>query len=137
MNRSFNLLFLAKRSKMNKNGLIPIFLRITIDGERLEISTKRHVNLHSWNADRQKVNGSTEDVKSVNAHLKTMEHQIYEVYREMIDKNYPLTVMQLKKNLLGDVYSSNAKMLVPIFEEHNDRIKSLVGKEYAAGTHDG
>jgi len=36
MNKSFGLLFYLKRSKMNTRGLAPIYLRITIDGARID-----------------------------------------------------------------------------------------------------
>jgi site-specific recombinase XerD len=54
----------------------------------------------------------------------------------MIDRKLPLTALNLKNILLHKDAASPDKMLVPIFEEHNHRVKSLVGKEYAKGTRD-
>jgi hypothetical protein len=39
----------------------------------------------------QKLNGTGEYVRSVNEYLKTLEHQVYEVHRQMIEKKLPLT----------------------------------------------
>ena len=74
MNKSFGLLFYVKRSKMNDDGFAPIYLRITIDGARTEISSKRYVKPDQWNTNRGKVTGTSEEVRSVNAYLKTIEH---------------------------------------------------------------
>lgn len=136
MNKTFGLLFYVKRSKMIADGTVPVYLRVTIDGERIEISSKRYVNPDKWNANAQKLNGSSEDVRTMNAYLKTLEHQVYETHRKMMEDKLPLTAGNLKNVLLKKDTVSNDRMLVPIFEEHNRRIEALVGKEYAKGTLD-
>ena|SRR3569833_1354298 len=54
----------------------------------------------------------------------------------MIDNKLPLTATNLKKALVKNDSVSANKMLVQIFEEHNEQVKALVGKEYAQGTLD-
>jgi site-specific recombinase XerD len=136
MNKTFGLLFYVKRSKMTTDGTAPVYLRITIDGERVEISSKRYVNPDKWNTNGQKLNGTTEDVRTLNTYLKTIEHQVFEIYRNMIEKKLPLTAVNLKNILFKKDTVENHKMLVPIFEEHNRQVAALVGKEYARGTLD-
>ncbi len=69
MNKTFGLLFYVKRSKMISNGTVPVYLRVTVDGERIEISSKRYVNPDKWNANAQKLNGSSEEVRTMNCYL--------------------------------------------------------------------
>jgi Arm domain-containing DNA-binding protein len=99
MNKSFGLLFYVKRSKMTPDGTVPVYLRITIDGERIEVSSKRYVNPDKWNTKGQKLNGNTEDVRTVKTYLKTLEHEVYEVHRAMIEKKVPLTAVNLKMEI--------------------------------------
>ncbi len=40
--------FYVKEAKKDKNGEAPIYLRITINGERAEISTDRTINPEYW-----------------------------------------------------------------------------------------
>jgi site-specific recombinase XerD len=136
MNKSFALLFYVKRSKMNTQGLAPVHLRITIDSARVEISSKRYVNPAQWNTNRGKLNGTGEEVKTINCYLKTLEHEVYEVHRTMIEKKLKLTAANLKSLLLGKNDVPTDRMLIPIFEEHNRQIQALIGKEYSKGTHD-
>jgi site-specific recombinase XerD len=136
MNKSFSLLFYLKRSKITAEGTVPVYLRITIDSERIEISSKRHVNPAKWNASGQKLNGSSEEVKKLNNHLKTLEHQAYEAHRVITERKLPLTPLTLKNLLIGEEEISTVNMLIPIFEQHNRRVEALVGKEYAKGTLD-
>lgn len=121
---------------MAPNGTAPVYLRITIDGQRIEVSSKRSVDPDKWNTAGQKLNGNTEDVKAINAYLKTLEHEVYEVHRGMIEKKLPLTAINLKNLLFNKGTVSGKKMFVPVFEEHNSQIKALVGREYAKGTLD-
>jgi site-specific recombinase XerD len=135
MNNFFNLLFYVKRTKTNADGLAPVYLRITIDGARIEISSKRYVNPNKWNTNGQKLNGNNEDAKSINAYLKTLEHQVYDAHREMMEKKLTITASNLKDRLIGGKASPGI-MLIPIFEEHNRQVAALIGKEYAKGTLD-
>jgi site-specific recombinase XerD len=53
---------------------------------------------------------------------------------ELIHKNIPITAETIKNKILG--VEERKRMLVPIFQDHNNKIKELVGKEYASGTLD-
>ncbi len=100
MNKSFGLLFYVKRSKMTADGTAPVYLRITIDGERIEISSKRCIKPDKLDTKRQKSTGNSEEVQTVNAYLKTLEHEVYEAHRSMIVKKLPLTAVNPQKHLI-------------------------------------
>ena len=78
--------------------------------------------------------GTHEDARIFNHYLKTLEQQVYEAHRQLIESKLPITVQSLKDRLFGEEKPVETKFLVPIFKEHNRRIAALVGKEYAAGT---
>jgi hypothetical protein len=42
MKNRISKLFYTKSAKASKNGLLPIYLRITVDGVRIEISTSKY-----------------------------------------------------------------------------------------------
>ena len=72
MNKSFVLLFSVKKQKTS-NGTAPIYLRITIDSTRAEVAIQRHVLPDKWNHATQKVIGNSEEARSLNTYLKTLE----------------------------------------------------------------
>lgn len=78
MNKTFGLTFCLKRSKMTPDGTVPVYLRITIDGLRVEISSKRYVNPDHWNQTAQKLIGNHADIRKTNQFLKTLEQHVYE-----------------------------------------------------------
>jgi site-specific recombinase XerD len=134
MTKSFALLFQLKQTKKNFNGNVPVYLRITIDGQRVEIATKRTVSPDKWNAVAQKVTGNNDDARSVNNHLKTLERNAYDAYQEMIEKKIPISARAIKDRINGIVQKDVCRMLIQIFKEHNRQLEALVGNEYSPST---
>ncbi|MBA0885044.1 site-specific integrase [Flavobacterium undicola] len=132
MNKTFNLLFFIKKSKIKANGTAPIYLRITIDGKPKEIASKRYIQPEKWDNKLQKVSGSSDEVKSLNFYLKTLEQQVYDAHHSIMKDKTTATASGLKSKLQGT--EQRARMLVPIFQEHNDKVETLVGQEFAPGT---
>lgn len=132
MKTKVSILFYAKRAKANSNGLIPIYTRITINGKRIELSTNRFVEISKWSTEAGKMKGTSEEARSINNHLNLLKNQIRDAQIELLHQKRPLTTETLKNKILG--IDERVRMLVPIFQDHNNKIKELVGKEYASGT---
>ena len=132
MKTKVSILFYAKKAKAAVNGLIPIYTRITINGKRIELSTNRFVEISKWSTEAGKMKGTSEVARSINNHLDLLKSQIRDAEMELIHKKIALTTETIKSKLLG--FDERARMLVPIFQDHNNKIKELVGKEYAPGT---
>lgn len=76
MKTSFSVLFFLKRPKNYKKGdAYFIFLRITVDGIRSEMSASRCCEPEKWNAKAGKVIGTKEDVKTLNAYLESIKQR--------------------------------------------------------------
>lgn len=132
MKTKVSILFYAKKAKTAANGLVPIYTRITINGKRIELSTNRFVEISKWSTEAGKMKGTSEEARSINNHLDLLKSQIRDAEMELIHKKIPVTTETIKSKLLG--LDERARMLVPIFQDHNNKIKELVGKEYASGT---
>jgi site-specific recombinase XerD len=132
MKTKVSILFYAKKAKTAANGLVPIYTRITINGKRIELSTNRFVEISKWSTEAGKIKGTSEEARSINNHLDLLKSQIRDAEMELIHKKITVTTETIKSKLLG--VDERARMLVPIFQDHNNKIKELVGKEYAPGT---
>lgn len=132
MKTKVSILFYTKRAKAAANGLVPIYTRITINGKRFEQSTNRFVEISKWSTEGNKMKGTSEEARLINNHLDLLKNQIRDAEMELIHKKIPVTIETIKSKLLG--VDERARMLVPIFQDHNNKIKELVGKEYAPGT---
>lgn len=132
MKTTFSLLFYLKKPKNYRNGPMPVYLRITVNGRRSETTAGRECEPAQWNSTAGRLKGTKEDVKSFNAYLDNLQSQIYEAHRVLTEAGNIITAESLKNKFLGK--SEKSRMLINIFKEHNRKVAALVGKEYAAGT---
>lgn len=132
MNKTFNLLFFIKKNKIRTNGTAPIYLRITIDGKAAEIAAKRYIDPKKWDNKAHKAVGNSQEAKILNAYFKTLEQQVYDFHYLMLKEEDFVTAESLKSKLLGTDVTT--RMLIPIFQEHNDKVEALVGQDFAPGT---
>ena len=134
MNATISILFYLKRAKANTQGLAPIFQRITINGRRLDNSTGKFVDPSKWHPEMSKMRGNSEEARLINGHLDNLRTKILIAEKELNKKDIPVNLETLKNMLLGT--KERQRLLVPIFEEHNNKIKELLGIEYAPGTYE-
>ena len=108
-------------------------MRITIDEERAELSTKRVCDPKRWNSKAGRMNGTKEDAKTINAYLDTLQSKVYKVHRRLIELDEEVTAEVVKNELAGT--SKREHFTMKLFQQHNDQMKLLVAKEdYAEGT---
>lgn len=132
MNTSVSILFYIKRAKVNNLGVCPIYTRVTVNAKRFEFSTNKYINPEKWSSEGSKVKGSTEEARTINSHLDYLKNQVLEAEKKLFKKDIRITSENLKNELFG--LTETKRMLVPIFQDHNNKIKELVGKEFAPGT---
>ncbi len=132
MKKSFNQIFFIRKSKSSSSNQATIYLRITVDGVRTEISTQRNCEADKWNSTTSRVNGKTEDVKSVNSYLEALQFRIYEIHKDLTANAQEITGESIKIQFLG--ITEKPRMLVEIYEHHNQQFAELVGKEFSEGT---
>jgi len=132
MNKTFNLLFFIKKNKIRTNGTAPIYLRITIDGKAADITAKRYIVPKKWDHKAHKAVGNSLEAKTLNNYLKTLEQQVYDSHYLMLKEEDFVTAESLKSKLLGTDITT--RTLIPIFQDHNDKVEALVGQDFAPGT---
>lgn len=132
MNTKLSILFYVKRAKANSAGQIPIYLRLTVDGARLEFSVKRYVSPEKWSTAQNRMRGNSEESRTINTFLDIMKSRVYEIQKNLIHEGKEVKAESIKNILLG--IDERKRMLMPIFKDHNNRMEALVGKEYAKGT---
>src|SRR5580700_3415446 len=112
---SFSLLPFVRAVKGSNGKLLAINLRITVDGDRTEISTKCVVEPSKWNPAKGRVNGNTEDVRILNEAIISFEHRAREVYNRFIESGKLVTADLIKDEVLGLTHKSQA--LVDQFDQ--------------------
>ncbi|MDX5435789.1 MAG: site-specific integrase [Pontibacter sp.] len=132
MSITFKFLFYLKKPKGYQSGPVPIYLRVTVAGKRAELVTGRGCEPSKWNSASGRATGTKETIKSLNAYLDSLQAKVYEAHRQLVEAGKPLTAESIKHMFMGK--EEKGRMLLEIFQEHNNRIAALVGEEFAAGT---
>ena len=134
MEKSFGLYFHLKKNKNDNNPEWPIYLQWTVNGKFCELSMKRKCAPSNWNVAAGRVEGKTEAAKSINNYLDVLQRKAYDYRKQLFDEDKPLNAENIKLLLQGREIHRPKHMLMEIFKQHNDQIRALVGREYAAGT---
>ncbi len=130
MNVTISVLFFARKSKANNRGESPIYMRITINGERYDLGTKRFVGMDNWLAEAGRVKGSSEAAKSINSFLDSLRAKAFDHQKQILLEGKQLTMEEFKTRWQG-VSVERPRMLMEIFEQHNEQMKALVNHEFS------
>ena len=134
MNNAMHLSFQVKTSKKNEFGKAPIYARITINEVRTEFSLKRFIEPDKWVNKGGYAKGSTEEIKNLNAHVTAVRNKLFQHYNNLVETDKHITAETVKNAYFG--ITEKSKTILEVFEYHNGQMKTLIGKEYASGTHD-
>jgi len=132
MEHRISILFYIRKSKMTKDKLTPIYLRITVNGQRLEQSILRYVEVARWGVTAGRVKGSGAEARQLNAYLDTVTSKVYKLEREMVQDGIVITFESFREKWLGT--TEQPRMLMEVFQQHNDQLAALVGKEFSPAT---
>jgi len=130
--KTFAILFYVKRTKLLKNGEAPIFMRITVDAIRAEMSIQRSINLSEWIDKKGCAKSTNANNRRLNHYLEHIRHRLYEIQKELKDENKTVTAELLKNRYMG-INEANVSF-VELYTEHNRKLKELIGKGFTAAT---
>ena len=132
MKAKITLHIYAKTTKANAAGQLPIYIRLTVDGQRFEFSSKKFIEKSKWSPELSKMKGNSEEARTINNYLDLMKSKVFDIQMELIHKNDELSLENFKSRILGT--HQRERMLIPIYQNHNDKIEELIGNGYAYGT---
>jgi alpha-ketoglutarate-dependent taurine dioxygenase len=135
LEKSFGLFFFLKKPKNeNADGTRYVYLKITVDGVPKEISTKRLWDRSRWCARSGSALENKEDAKSLNSFLESYMALAYKAKQKLLEGDHPVIAEAVKAIPTGGWNYS--KMILQIFQVHNDQMKELIGKDFAEGTYE-
>ncbi|WP_346856860.1 site-specific integrase [uncultured Draconibacterium sp.] len=127
MKSTFRILFYVRRNYVNKKGETGIMVRITLDGEIAQFSSKLKVNPDNWDTKNGKVTGNTMGARNLNDTLENIRASIIRHYRELEWQDTHVTAEKIRNAFLG--VTVKAQMLLVIFKNHNDDLSKRIGKD--------
>ena len=130
---TFNISFYVQKTRVSKNGEVPVMLRVTVNEQRAETSVNLKVNPKFWNAVAGKSIGDTRKDYELNARIDTIRMRVMQLHREMeLDREHITAQKVIDKYLGRD--DKPVIMLLDIFREHNEKCRKLSGNGMSTGT---
>ncbi len=130
---TFGLLFYIRRDKTNKKGKAPVFMRLTINGERADASIKRFIEPHAWNSAKGKANEKSRGGKDLNLYLDAISANILRIQRDLELDKKEVSAQIILNRYLGKE-QSDRHTLMEVFRAHNEKCRALSGISLAPGT---
>ncbi|MDD3686050.1 MAG: site-specific integrase [Bacteroidales bacterium] len=132
---TLSLLFFVKRTKLLKNGEAPIYMRITVKGERLDLALNRSVNLKIWSTEKGACLGITKEAKLINQYIESNRVQIYQIVNNLKSDNKHIDITAIKNAYFGiEAEEDRGKKVLELFQEHNDKVRALINIDYSPET---
>jgi len=97
---TFGIQFILRANKA-KVEFSPIYVRITVDARRVEISLKRWIHPDNWDPIKAKAKGNNEETKSLNHFLDEVRTRLVENYQELQIQKELITADAIKDMFLG------------------------------------
>lgn len=132
--RTFSIMFMIRRARTLKNQEVPIYMRITVDGERAEISIKRSVNPAHWNETKGCAKSGTPYAKELNFFLEQIRHKVYEHQQDLINREKIVTASALREAFLN-ADKTIKKMILQVYADHNADLKARIDKGVSKATY--
>ena len=125
MRSTFKILFYVRKNYINKSGKVGIMVRITLNGEISQFSSKLDIDPKSWNTQSGRVIGKSSKSNQLNATLDEIRASIIHHYREIEREESHVTAEKIRNTFLG--VTVKKQMLLQIFRQHNDEMSKFVG----------
>lgn len=98
---TFSILFwvYGKRAVNNKAN---IYIRVTLNGKRVNISLKKKINISTWDEKLQRASGTDKDSRVLNLYLNEVQSKVYRIYEDFKRDEVPFTSQMVKAKFLGE-----------------------------------
>ncbi|QES88265.1 site-specific integrase [Rhizosphaericola mali] len=117
-------IFFFPRKNRTKNGKWPLYIRITVDGERQEFSLKEWILPTSWDETRGAAKGNKPESKEMNTYLEQVRAKVMNAYRELNVENKLITAELLRRKFLG--LDETTGTLLELIDYHNENMQNVL-----------
>jgi site-specific recombinase XerD len=123
--KTFSILFWVYASRV-KNNQTNLYVRISLDSSRVNISLKSKVPFDLWDSSTQRVDGNSKQAREANNLISETRTKIFQNYQDLRFQNKKVTADLLKSNFLGE--GPRDKTLLDILEYHKQKIEKTLTK---------
>ena len=129
---TFKVLFYVNGSK-ERNGIVPIMGRVTINGSVAQFSCKQIIPKTLWDAKGNRAKGKSIEARDINHALDNIKAQIIKHYQRISDREAYVTAEMVRNAYQG--IGSEYETLLGAFDKDNATFQKRVGTDRVKGTY--
>ncbi len=108
-------------------------IRVTVNGESVQFSSKLDIELEVWDATNQKMIGTTKVACEFNTLLDEIRTNLRNLYREIEKYEAYVTAEKVRNAFWG--LPIRQQTLLGMFRKHNEDVQKLVGISKSVATY--
>ena len=136
INEKLSILVMLEKSKLTSDGKAPIFIRLTVEGKRAELSLGQKVALANWNMEAGQVKGSSQEARIINNNIDMAKIKLRQHYDLLSMNNDFVSAAMVKQAYQGKTEKCKGLLEVVGFAiekiekkvEHGNRAKATLTK---------
>ena len=128
---TFKVLFYVNSKE--KNGIVPIMGRVTINGSVAQFSCKQTIPKALWDAKGNRAKGKSIEARDINHALDNIKAQIIKHYQRISDREAYVTAEMVRNAYQG--IGSEYETLLGAFDKDNATFQKRVGTDRVKGTY--
>ena len=132
MRSTFKVLFYVNGSK-EKNGIVPIMGRVTINGSVAQFSCKCSIPKELWDAKGNRAKGKSKEARDINLSLDNIKAQIIKHYQRLSDREAFVTADMVRNAYQG--IGTEYETLLGAFDKDNESFKKRIGIDRALSSY--
>ena len=132
MRSTFKVLFYVNGSK-EKNGIVPIMGRVTINGSVAQFSCKLTIAKTMWDAKGNRAKGKSKEARNINLALDNIKAQIIKHYQRISGREAYVTAEMVRNAYQG--IGTEYETLLGAFDKDNESFKKRIVIDYAASSY--
>ena len=132
MRSTFKVLFYVNGSK-EKNGIVPIMGRVTINGSVAQFSCKQSISKTMWDAKGNRAKGKSKEARDINLALDNIKAQIIKHYQRLSDREAFVTAEMVRNAYQG--IGTEYETLLGAFDKDNESFKKRIGIDRVASSY--
>ena len=129
---TFKVLFYVNGNK-EKNGIVPVMGRVTINGSVAQFSCKQTIAKGLWDAKGNRAKGKSREAREINLALDNIKAQIIRHYQRLSDREAFVTAEMVRNTFQG--LGTEYKTLLGAFDKDNESFKKRIGIDWALSSY--
>lgn len=133
MHTQYQLTFIVRKSRSKKTTDSDVYMRITVNNKRSDISISRKVDPRKWSSKSEKALGKSPEATELNNYINVLRNKIKNIHQRLVEKDIDISLKSILDEFKGD-NKPKPKLTLEVFKEHNEQMDRLSGKSISKST---